>query len=284
MIRYQRASRVFALRGSRLKMRGGAYAFVSGPVRTQLRQIQAAYRLPFDPGQTSPPDFVGIGAQRCGTSWWHSLIEQHPQVTALGLRAKELHFFDNLWRVPVITDDVTRYATHFRRRPGHLAGEWTPRYMFDPWAVPALYKLAPSVKLIVMLRDPIARLESGLRHELQVAGDLSPDVVTAACTRGMYAQQLTPMLSYVPRDQLLVLQFEQCVADADRQLGRTFDFLGISADAVKVSAGRRNASAVVSSLPAALADSVRLTYRLDAEQLKALFPDDIDLDLWTRLR
>src|SRR4051794_28721229 len=44
-----------------------------------------------------PPDFVGVGAQRCGTSWWHRLIVAHPDVCFnRELHTKEVHFFDAL--------------------------------------------------------------------------------------------------------------------------------------------------------------------------------------------
>src|SRR5437660_746473 len=41
-----------------------------------------------------PPDWVGVGVQRAGTSWWQSLLEAHPDVHGRGWPDKELHFFD----------------------------------------------------------------------------------------------------------------------------------------------------------------------------------------------
>ena len=40
------------------------------------------------------PDFVGIGVQKAGTSWWYELIAAHPQVTARPDLHKERHYFD----------------------------------------------------------------------------------------------------------------------------------------------------------------------------------------------
>ena len=46
---------------------------------------------------TGPPHFVGVGAQRCGTTWWHRQITVHPGVPYRGgLHFKEVHFFDSL--------------------------------------------------------------------------------------------------------------------------------------------------------------------------------------------
>lgn len=260
-----------------------AHALLRGPVRTSWRGFQARHPLPLGSSEAGPPDFVGIGAQRCGTSWWHSLLEQHPQVAGLGLGAKELHFFDDLWQREVTDRDALDYASHFRRRPGQVVGEWTPRYLFDPWAVPALLEVAPSTKLIVMLRDPVARFRSGLRHETRVGGAPTADAVTSAYARGLYAQQLEPVLALVPREQVLVLQFEQCVRDVPNLLGRTFEFLGL--DPVTPSLrGERNESRSTATVPEHLVERVRPGYRSDATRLAALLPDDIDLDLWPGLR
>src|SRR3954471_11554251 len=161
-----------------------ARVLARGPVRTGVRRWQARHpRLA--PGEAGPPDFVGIGAQRCGTSWWHSLIEQHPRVAPLGWGAKELHYFADQWRAGERSAEA--YAAHFRRPAGHVAGEWTPRYLWDPWAVPALLEVAPAARLLVMLRDPLARLRSGVRHAAKLHGEPSPDDVTAAFDRGLYA-------------------------------------------------------------------------------------------------
>src|ERR1700722_14580356 len=42
---------------------------------------------------TGPPDFVGVGFQRCGTTRWYNLVAAHPQI-ARPVAMKELHFFD----------------------------------------------------------------------------------------------------------------------------------------------------------------------------------------------
>ncbi|HUO47140.1 MAG TPA: sulfotransferase [Acidimicrobiia bacterium] len=41
------------------------------------------------------PDFVGIGAQKCGTTWLYERLRQHPEIWMP--RWKELHFFD--WKI-----------------------------------------------------------------------------------------------------------------------------------------------------------------------------------------
>src|SRR5687768_10249367 len=43
---------------------------------------------------TAPPDFVGVGSQRCGTSWWCANLFAHPDVSRAPGALKETHYFD----------------------------------------------------------------------------------------------------------------------------------------------------------------------------------------------
>jgi hypothetical protein len=205
-------------------------------------------------------------------------VEQHPQVVSLGWAAKELHHFDDHWRADA--RGAEDYAAHFRRRPGQVAGEWTPRYMWDPWAVPALLEAAPRAKLLVIVRDPLARFRSGVRHAAKLRGEPSADDVTSAFSRGLYAAQLEPLLSIVEPRQLLVLQFEQCVREPDVFLDQTFTFLGLDPFRPTGEGQRNEAVAADLDLSSVLVEAVRERYAADAHRLAALFPDSIDLDLW----
>ena len=47
-----------------------------------------------------------------------------------------------------------------------------------------------------------------------------------ALTRSLYAPQLERIFEHYPREQVLVLQYERCVADTAAQLRRTYAFIG----------------------------------------------------------
>ena len=232
----------------------------------------------------TPPDFVGVGAQRSGTSWWYSLVESHPGVQTLAAATKELHYFDRYWSAVFTDEDVAAYARLFRRPPGKLGGEWTPRYMYDPWTPPLLRRAAPDARLLVLLRDPVDRFVSAMNHRAQRGWRTDASAVGEAVSRGFYHAQLTRLLAHFPRQQLLVLQFEQCRDDVDAMLARTFTFLGLP-EATPPVARRRptNQSRPLPSgpLPRVLLDEIRTGYRDDVERLASAFPE-IDLRLWKR--
>ena len=58
------------------------------------------------------PDFMGIGFQRCGTSWLDDQLRRHPSVWLPSI--KELHYFDA--RDPTRPIPSYRYRTHVRWR------------------------------------------------------------------------------------------------------------------------------------------------------------------------
>jgi hypothetical protein len=237
---------------------------------------------------TGSPDFVGIGAQRCGTSWWYAAaIRSHPQVQGSAL-GKEVHFFDRFWRGEAPPDLASRYARLFPRPEGKLTGEWTPGYMADFWAPALLRQAAPDARLLVMLRDPVERYRSALafvRRRVGEREELRPASLREAMWRGFYHEQLRRVLELFPREQVLVLQYERCVAKPVAELERTCRFLGLRSR-------RRPPQRLVAppdSAPAkaALNEATRreLTalYRPEVRRLVELAPE-VDLALWPNFR
>ncbi len=181
--------------------------------------------------RTGPPDFVGIGAQRAGTTRWFDLIVAHPQIQAPPATRKELHYFDRFHAGAFTAADAAAYDSYFPRPQGQLTGEWTPVYLAAPWVPAMLVAAAPEAKLLVTLRDPIERYLSGLQrhHRTARATDtpLNAMAPLEAFMRGFYHAQLTHLLAHFDRARVLILQYERCVCEPLEQLRRTFAFLGV---------------------------------------------------------
>lgn len=254
--------------------------------------------LPFSPPpiedgwELGPPDFVGIGAMRSGTTWWWSVLKGHPGIASArggrpdrpdsGVYAnKEFHFFDHHGTVEHV--DPALYHRYFPRPAGLLVGEWTPRYMYDYWTPPMLHGAAPDARLLVMLRDPVERLVSGVARFSSRGFAADAALYHDQFNRGLYWQQLAHVLRYYPREQVLVLQYEQCVRDFAAQAHRTFEFLGL--DPGKWYAPEEPSRPVgivtrgASVFNAETSAAVRNAYQADISQLLANFPE-LDGDLW----
>ena len=230
-----------------------------------------------------PPDYVGIGAQKAGTSWWNALLEMHPDVHRTGGQPKELHFFDAAWERPWSAAEATRYARYFPRPTGSITGEWTPGYMIDFWTPGLIARAAPETRLLVLLRDPVERFRSGLTHtDDATAASLSHRDAAGGFQRGLYAQQLRRVLDAFPRERVLILQYEACREDPAGELARTFAFLDLRPFDLPGSAFTREFNPTTGrkvELTAGLRRALEDGYAVDLEELRTLVPD-LDLRRW----
>jgi hypothetical protein len=205
----------------------------------------------------SLPDFLIIGAQRCGSSSLFAYLNGHPAI--LGSRHKEVHFFDN-------PDNYRRgepwYRAHFlsltkRRRLEQRIGvcplvlEATPEYLYNAGAVERIHELLPSARLIALLRNPIDRAYSHYRFALargRINGPFEVAVNKALNAlsdtestnrpgfsampaellhRGLYAQQIDRVLRKHPPERLLVIQAEDLFERPVEIYDETLEFLGL---------------------------------------------------------
>ncbi len=229
--------------------------------------------------ETGAPDFVGVGVQKAGTSWWYDLIVDHPGVSPMDGIPKELHYFSRFAVAPFGRREIDRYRGWFPRRPGTIIGEWTPDYLGYPWVAPLLARAAPEVKVLVILRDPVDRFRSGLSYRLRQGAPDSGAAVADATRQGFYARGLRRLFADIDRDRVLVLQYEQCVDDPVTQLTETYRFLGLPDHTP--SELRRAINVSGPKLPFDRGAHRRLVdlYRADVVDLVSLVPT-LDLSLW----
>jgi lipopolysaccharide transport system ATP-binding protein len=111
------------------------------------------------------PDFVVLGTQKGGTSFFYRLLTEHSLVRAAA--AKELHFFDNKF-----AEGVGWYRRCFsegKRVDGHrtITGEASPSYLFDPQVPERMAQVVPEARLIALLRNPVDRAYSHYQMEVR---------------------------------------------------------------------------------------------------------------------
>lgn len=181
------------------------------------------------------PAWLGIGAQRCGTTWFTDLLLQHPQMTLSTRRRKELHaLYPNIlsyWSV----ERRASYQSLFDVENG-LAGEFTPYYLRALW-VPsvAVSVCLDSAPFIVLLRDPVERFASAMRLNLgrlhqddEASAKWVRSVASDAQWGGMYATQLDAWARIAGRHRFVVLQYEEVLRNPQRAVERVWKRLGLS--------------------------------------------------------
>jgi hypothetical protein len=237
------------------------------------------------------PRWLGIGAQRGGSSWFTELLTQHPQVSLSRADQKELHFFDRF-----ITDLPTRNERNRYRElfDGDCAGEFTPGYLRWPW-VPDLARrvCGTDVVLFVLLRDPVERFVSLLRYgryrwERSAKSRAEPprgwitDNGTSGIWGGMYAQHLRIWLEHFPREQFFVAQYEAMQRDPQAVIDRAWDRLGVEPGPALEGIDNPSKSSIASGDDVSLRKALRKTlieaYERDVRQTARVW--GIDLTLW----
>lgn len=263
-------------------------------MRSRVSSLLPSRRPPWDerhrppapprrPGDVvAPPTFVGVGVQKAGTTWWHSLIEDHPQCYRVPGAHKERHFFNRTFLDSMGPETKTAYAQQFPRPPGMVVGEWTPRYLYLPWAPSQLAQVAPDVRVLAILRDPIERLRSGIAHQLQRGKVPDSMELTAAIERGAYGRQVRRLYQAFATSEVLLLQYEQLRIDPLPALARTYRHIGVDPEYVprNVRDVRSTTMTPKPELPSPLVERLRRLYREDMCDYADLFPD-FDFSLWT---
>lgn len=208
------------------------------------------------------PDFLIIGAQRCGTSSFYKYLEDHPLIVP-SLR-KEVRYFDRNY-----AKGEGWYRAHFpskwhrkwiSRRHGRepVSFEASPAYLLHPLAPARAGQLLPETRIVAMLRNPVDRALSHYHHSVRhgwetlsfeealeaeperlahhaerLASDPtyhSRDYLRFSYTeRGHYAAQLERWIAVFPRDRILVLCSEDLFHDPAATYHRLLEFLGLPA-------------------------------------------------------
>jgi Sulfotransferase family len=236
------------------------------------------------------PDFVGVGAQKAGTTWWFECLIEHPTVFHPPRIPKERHAFQPWQRLLSDEELTAAYAANFPRPLGTVTGEWSPRYMFDQHSLELLRRAAPDAKILVLLRDPVARLRSGLAHYATRRVKLSNEIVVDAVRRSLYEDQLRRLTSVFDARRQLVLQYERCVADPRRQMQRTLEFLDLEPfeppSLERPVNARRHMTARTRRRIAEICRQVEDAYgeRMSQDAWAVARATDVDLAMWPSVR
>ena len=186
-------------------------------------------------------DFLGIGAQKCGTTWLHSQMSRHPQIVFP--RGKELHYWDHSQHPDADAWVASLQLPHRTSPDGRrlLTGEITPAYAILPrQRINAIRSRCPEIRLFISLRNPIERAWSAAIMELvrsgMTLGEASDQWFldyfrsAASRSRGDYAACLEQWWSEFPNEQLLILFTEDIAARPSAVLEALAAHLAIDAN------------------------------------------------------
>jgi hypothetical protein len=192
-----------------------------------------------DAAQHPPPHWLIVGTPKSGTTTLAGWLATHPELCLAN--TKEVRY----WNVYYDRGPQWYQEQFSKWRPGLLAGEATPSYMFSDPALDRIKATVPDVRLIAILRENVDRLwshywfgrslgfetrslERALKHD-KVSPRLLPDGTPLGIYHAStYAPRIRAILERFPREQLLVLFMDDLRDNPDSLYAAATDHLGVS--------------------------------------------------------
>ncbi len=190
------------------------------------------------------PTFLVIGQAKCGTTSLCQALGHHPGVFFSD--PKEPHFFTpdphrNGW---------TWYRSLFRdAAPGVAVGEGSTSYTRPDVHRECAERIAealPDVRLVFLVRDPIARAESDWKMRVREGrarwNDINRSLIDnpQVVELGMYWRNISRYRELFAEEQLLIVFLEDLVATPAATLRRVFRHVGVDEEVEGVTLGEAN--------------------------------------------
>lgn len=224
------------------------------------------------PARHAPrPDFLCIGLQKGGTRWLYDSLSTHPDAWLPPV--KELHYFDDAFRFNRAREDLDRrlkrivggksvnlqdleflrraaipqsiddeqYGRLFTSTTKQVTGEVTPAYSaLRRDRIKHIGELFPEVKIILMIRNPIARAWSQLNMDYRKSRAdqdwlADPDKVRELLGKTRIKRRSHPAATYrrwveaLGEDRMLVLFFDHLKSEPDAVCQKVWSFLDLRA-------------------------------------------------------
>ena len=205
------------------------------------------------------PDFLVIGAKRCGTTSLYQHLSEHPCISRsprdnIGFFNENYHLGINWYK--------SLFPTVFYKKKMEsknkqcLFFDVTSTYMEEELTAKNVYEVNPNQKIIVILRNPVDRAYSHYHVNVKEKSEKRSfeDAIFEEMNRikseriiqnknknlrvftpnnihylkkGFYALQLKSWFKIFPREQILVLSTEEFQEDQNLIYKKIFDFLNI---------------------------------------------------------
>jgi hypothetical protein len=235
------------------------------------------------------PDFVIVGAMRCGTSSLYRYLSNHSQVVPAS--EKEVHFFDGNFEKGEIW-----YRSHFpctirfMTRKNIITGEASPSYMFCPRVPKRMGKIVPNAKIIVLLRDPVDRaishywylvkwgiedlpMEEAFRKESERVNGKKHNSydrkMYSYLERGNYTKQIKRMKKYFS-ENMIIIKSEKLFSNTQKQFDKVSDFLDIRREKVKKNVNE-NKSRSKKEIPRSIRNKLEKYYSHEKNKIERKF-------------
>ncbi len=219
----------------------------------------------------SLPNFILVGAPRCGTTALFQYLGQHPDIYLP--RGKELHYFSYeylkenskgpgddsvLAALPATFQEYKAYYVDIEKE--RAIGEISPSYLYWSDSSERILAELGRVKIIITLRDPVDRAFSQYMHlvstfretlgfydalmEEQHRKHLHWGDIWWYAEHSLYTDKVEKYISVFGTNNVKVIIFEDFIHDKSKALRDLFEFLEVDTDFICDTSRRYNVSGV----------------------------------------
>ena len=193
------------------------------------------------------PNFFIVGAEKSGTTSLYEYLKNIPGIYLSPI--KEPNYFTSTFHPERLfcaaIQDKENYLELFSGVKDEVAiGEASPFYLVDPETPNRIHEIIPNAKIIMILRDPLARALSSYYQSLKSGwetksffdalknaysnkkngGDLTARILIEG---GFYSEQVKRYFDIFGKNQVLVIIFEEFIQDTKNTIFQILDFLEV---------------------------------------------------------
>jgi hypothetical protein len=183
------------------------------------------------------PNFLVIGAHKCGTTSLYQYLAQHPEVFVSPVKEANYFWWEGQAEDRFSAKTRSEYERLFEGVKGEKAiGEASPQYLNNENSAERIRGELPGAKLVVSLRNPADRAYSHyltrLRNGRETRRAVEALQAESLCVQhGFYYPRLLRYYERFPRERIHVILFDDLVSDSQAIMRRLFEFLGVDAAA-----------------------------------------------------
>jgi len=217
-----------------------------------LQQLTTTIRFKNNIIHMRMPNFLIVGAAKSGTTSLYRYLRQHPDIFMPEWKELSLFIGDSFGPLHRAKKPYYYQKAFSKAQNQTAVGEASTAYLFDEAAPRIIKEQLGTIRIIIILRDPVTMSYSLYNHQLRKEGETIEDFEEALAKeegrrkdpefkkkcygwhanyyyhqRASYYQQVKRYMDTFGKENLLVILFEELAGETLSVVKKTFQFLGV---------------------------------------------------------
>lgn len=180
------------------------------------------------------PNFIGIGGQKCASTWLSECLRSHPEIFMSS--PKEIKYFTDQEH-----NGIDWYLDFFKKSSSYSSrGEFASNYIYKPESAEKIKETLGNIKIIGVVREPVSRSLSHIKHLIR-DGDIpnmSGQITTAmlqqilqqhpqVLSNSLYLPGLTKYIETFGPKSVFIVNQATCLSNGKLVLEALWKFLEV---------------------------------------------------------